>query len=174
MALHSSLVMFCLGVFAFFNMVLILPLSSSATPCSSFWHTFSTSVMQSTMGGSLSTIAKFGPWAKSLSCTVDKGLLEMLMTHLALDLVVVVVLLASSAVDGVSLVFSTVSPAVSCSFDACLPMPPYCWFEWPPLFFWHNQLNLFICLNWVLMCLDSFLVLMKTIHSSIDSSSMVL
>ena len=109
MALHSSLVMFCLGVFAFFKMVLILPLSSSATPCSSFWHTFSTSIMQSTRGGSLSTIAKFGPQAKSLSCTVDKGLLEMLMTHLALD------------------VFSTVSPAVSCSFDACLPMPPYCW-----------------------------------------------
>ena len=114
-------------------MVLILPLSSSAAPCSSFWHTFSTSVMHSMKGGSLGTTAKFGPQAKSLSCTVVKGLLEMLMTHL-FDLVVVVVFLASSAVDGASLVFSTVSPAVCCCSDACLPMPPYCWFEWPPLF----------------------------------------
>ena len=98
--------------------------------------------MQSTMGGSLGTIAKFGPQAKSLSCTVDKGLLEMLMTHLALDLVVVVVVLASSAVDGVTLVFSTVSPAVSCSFDACLPLPPCCWFKRPPLFFLEQSIEL--------------------------------
>ena len=86
-------------------------------------------------GGSLSTISKFGPQAKSLSCAVDKGLLEMLMTQYFLGLVVLLVVNVSLAVEGVTHVFSTVSPAICCCFDACLPYLPCCWFKQPPLFF---------------------------------------
>ena len=48
------------------------------------------------------------------------------MTHLALGLVVVVVVIvnASLVVDGVNLVSSTVSPTICCCFDACSPWPP--------------------------------------------------
>ena len=90
-------------------------------------------------GGPLGTTAKYGPQAKRLSCTVDKGLLEMLMTHLVLGFV-------SLSVMRLSGVF-------------------------PPLFLWRNQLNLFTCHIWVLMCLDSLLVLMNVIHSSMESLS---
>ena len=162
MALHSSFVIFCLGVLTFFSMVFTLPLSSSTSPCPSFGQTFSTAVILY-IGGALSITAKFGPQANRLSCVVDKGLLEMFMTHLALGFVPFTVVVVSGVI--------LTSPSVSCCFGACLPWLPCRSFEQPPLFLWHNQLNLFTCLVWVLMCLDSLLVLMNTIHSSMESLS---
>ena len=55
--------------------------------------------------------------------------------------------------------------------EACTPLLPCMGFERPPLFLWHNRLNLFTCLIWVLMCLASLLVLMNVLHSSMESLS---
>ena len=64
-------------------MVFTLPLSSSASPCPSFLTDLLYCCNTFNNGGSLSTTAKLGPQANRLSCAVVKGLMEILMTHLA-------------------------------------------------------------------------------------------
>ena len=156
--------MFCLGVFTFLSMVLnsspqliCLPLPRLLADLLYCCNTLNN-------GGPLGNTAKLGLQANRLSCTVVKGLLEVLMTHLALcgsGPVTVAV------VTGFEIVFSS----VSCCIWSCSPWLPCRWFEQPPVFLWHNPLNLFICLIWVLMCLDSLLALMNTIHPSMVSLS---
>ena len=61
MALDSSFVILDLGEFIFLKMDLISPLNSSASPCFTFWHTFSTWAMYCPIGGSCVIMAKLGP-----------------------------------------------------------------------------------------------------------------
>ena len=64
-----------------FKMVLVSPLSSSASPCFSCWHTFSTAAIYSVIGGCLSTTAKFGLWANTCSWASVSGVLEIFLTQ---------------------------------------------------------------------------------------------
>ena len=150
-ALASFFAMFSLGGQMFFKINLISPLSSSAFPCFNCWHTLSVSDMYSLTGGSLVTTAKLGPQTRAFSCTSVRGVLERLQTHLTL-------LWFAVASDVTSDVTSEVSPGVvtSVPVDRYPPLP-FWMFELPPVFFCHNQSNLFFCLSRVLKCLLSLL-----------------
>ena len=119
---------------------------------------FSVAAMYSQIGGSLGTMIKFGPWANRHSCDSVRGVLEMFLTQF---LPMVLVLSLSLAL--LFLIWS--------EFEFEQPCSP-CWmFEWPPVLLWHNLLNLATRQSKVFRCLDSLLILIKFVHSSIVSLS---
>ena len=79
-----------------------------------------------------------------------------------------VVLLASVDAVGVVSVTTVVLPVgvnISCSCRYCIFEQPFLLFEQPPLILCHNQSNLDNCLSKIVLCLVSFTLSMKFMHS---------
>ena len=173
-ALLSCMVMFDMGGCIFSKMVLISPLSSSASPCLSCDHACSMEAMYSPTGGDLGTMAKLGPCDKIFSCASVRGVLEMFLSHMLLLLL----LLVTSPFASVWTVLM-VSVLFLCSdllFTSVWSWLPCCMFEQLPsffLFFWHNLSNLSFCCCRVLKCLDSLFSLINPVYSSMLSLSNV-
>ena len=105
-ALLSSMVIFDLGGFIFFSMVLISPLHSSASPCLRCEHAFSIEAMYLPTGGDMGTIAKLGPYNRIFSCASVKRVLKMFLTHMLLLLLLLLVFSPVASICMVSLLIS--------------------------------------------------------------------
>ena len=136
MAILSPLVMLGFGFCIFWMATLTWTLNSSTLPSSNLVHACSIAATSCMVGGSFSTMAKFGPWANNLSSSVDSGLSEMFMTHVFLFYPFGILLFWFWSF-----------------WYGWSPLPLWKLFEWPPLselLFWHKASSSIFCLDMVL------------------------
>ena len=133
--LEDVLASFC----AFFRIFFTSTCNSSASSWVNLEQVCSTAAMYSPTGGFFGLMTNFGPWAKSLSWSMVKGVFDRFFTHFFISSVVISVVIHV-------LVF--------------WPL-----FEWP-IFFLCKASYLSFCLCITLLCLHSLTLFMKDPHSS--------